>query len=60
MISNPTENTVVSFCLSSQEPLPPQQYYLKSRGKYDDQELGLEALYKQPIPDFLLNAYTDY
>ena len=60
MISNPIENTAVSFCLSSQEPLPPQQYYLKSRGKYDDQVLGLDALYKQPIPDFLLNAYTDY
>jgi hypothetical protein len=31
MISNPAENDVVSFCLSSQEPLPTQQYYLKSR-----------------------------
>lgn len=59
MLSNPWD-TEASFCLTTEEPLPTQQYYLKSWGKYDDQVLGLEAVYKQPIPDFLLNGYTTY
>ena len=59
MISNPGE-TKVTFCLASKVPLPTQQYYLKSRWAYDDQQLGLDAVYKQPIPDFLANGYMKY
>lgn len=57
MISN-TSQQAISLCIAAQEPLPTQQYYLKSRWVYDRQKLGLEAIYKQPIPEFLFNAYV--
>jgi len=59
MISN-SSDALVSFCLTSKVALPTQQYYLKSRWAYDQQQLWLEAIYQQPIPDFLLNGYLNY
>lgn len=59
MISNSSSSNI-SFCLTAQKPLPTQQYYIKSRWTYDRQKLGLEAVYKQPIPDFLLNGYLNF
>lgn len=50
----------LSFCLSSSESLPTQQYYLKSLGHYHQQSIWLEAIYRQPIPDFLMNTYGFY
>jgi hypothetical protein len=50
----------VSFCLSSPEALPTQYYYLKSFGHYHEQSVWLEASYRQPIPDFLMNTYGSY
>ncbi len=59
LISNARDQEI-SFCLQSTQPLPTQQYYIKSQWTYDHQTLWLEALYKQPIPDFLLNGYLRF
>ena len=59
MISNSSQENI-SFCLSGEQALPTQQYYLQSQWTYDHQNLVLEAVYKQPIPDFLLNGYLNY
>lgn len=59
LISNHASDQI-SFCLSAQQPLPTQQYYIKSQWVYDHQTLWLEAISKQPIPDFLINGYLDF
>ena len=59
LISNQASREV-SFCISAKEPLPTQQYYIKSQWIYDHQALWLEAISKQPIPDFLINGYLDF
>ncbi len=59
MISNSSWEQI-SFCLAWPQALPTQQYYIQSQGTYDHQTLGLEAVYKQPIPDFLLNGYLQF
>ncbi|MCX6822535.1 MAG: hypothetical protein NTX91_00870 [candidate division SR1 bacterium] len=59
MISN-SHQEPISFCLAGPQALPTQQYYIQSQGTYDHQTLGLEAVYKQPIPDFLLNGYLNF
>ena len=56
MISS-LDETPLHFCLSVPGVLPTQQYYLKSFGSYREQSIGLEATYRQPIPDFLMNTY---
>lgn len=59
MISNPSDKDI-SFCVNVPWALPTQQYYLQSQWTYDSQKLWLEAIYKQPIPDFLLNGYLSF
>lgn len=56
MVSVQTGSSPLQFCLNAPAPLPTQQYYIKSIGKTSDQMIGLEAVYHQPIPDFLLNT----
>jgi hypothetical protein len=59
MISNSSADPV-NFCMTSPWVLSTQQYYIKSQWTYDQQTLWLEAMYKQPIPDFLLNGYANF
>ena len=59
LISNHLSDEV-SFCIAARQPLPTQQYYIKSQWVYDHQTLWLEAISKQPIPDFLLNGYLNF
>jgi len=62
IISNP-DNYNKSFCIYTQNSysyrrilyLPTQSFYIKSMGKYWDKMIWLEAVYKQPLPDFLIN-----
>ena len=57
VISYYTWTDSLNFCLSlSGSQLPTAQYLVTSLGTFNDQKLWLEALYKQPIPSFLLNS----
>lgn len=65
LISN-TENSVpTSLCLwhpSNQVGkivrFPTQKFYIKSSGIYRDKQVWIQALYKQALPDFLVNTYS--
>lgn len=59
ILSNP-EDPPISFCLISQQALPMQQYLIKSQWRYNQQTLGLESVYRQAIPNFLLNGYLGF
>lgn len=58
MISNPGSDAL-AFCMSGETTLPTQQVYLKSRGRAGTQTIGLEAVIKQAIPDYLLQTYSN-
>ncbi len=58
IISN-TNNQEISFCVNASTPLPVDNFYIKSIWRYNNNSLGLELIYKQPIPDYLLNSIID-
>ncbi len=53
-----TSDHEFSFCLQlpEGESLPLQQYGIKSLGAAGWQKLGLEAIYKQPVPSYLIET----
>jgi len=66
IISN-IQSDSISFCLDIpinpnqvENFLPTNNFYIKSVWDYWNQIIWLEAFYKQPIPDFLLNTYLNY
>jgi len=51
-----TNKETISFCINSPIPLPTDNFYITSNGMYHGQTIGLELIYKQPIPSFLMNS----
>lgn len=66
LITNTESTSSISFCV--QAPInsqvgkvtyfPTQTFYIKSTWVYRNTQVGIQALYKQPLPDFLLNTYS--
>lgn len=68
IISN-VENDEVSFCVNmdlvasphwnwSIIELPTMNYFVNSLARYGDKTVWLQAIYRQPIPDFLINSFN--
>lgn len=57
IIANNTLDKETSFCINSPTPIATDNFFIRSNGRYNDQTLWLELLYKQPIPWFLLNSF---
>lgn len=68
IISN-VENDEVSFCINidlvtiphwnwSIIQLPTMNYFVNSLASYGDKTVWLQAIYRQPIPDFLINSFN--
>jgi len=55
ILANTNEETI-SFCINSAIPLPTDNFHITSNGMYHGQTIGLELIYKQPIPSFLMNS----
>lgn len=56
VVANKSDHKL-SFCLAIQGwQLPTEQYLIKSFGMYGNQKIGLEAVYKQPIPSYLIES----
>lgn len=51
-----TNSWTISFCINSETPLPTDNFHITSNGMYHGQTIGLELIYKQPIPSFLMNS----
>lgn len=59
IIANTQQDTPMAFCINSPSiSLPTDTLYITSNGSYGDQTIGLELVYKQVIPSFLMN--TDF
>lgn len=67
IISN-VENSAVSFCINMDDinspignnviELPTMKFFVNSLATYWDKEVWLQAIYRQPIPDFLINSFN--
>ena len=51
-----TNKETISFCINSTTPLPTDNFHITSNGMYHGQTIGLELIYRQPIPSFLMNS----
>jgi hypothetical protein len=51
-----TNPETISFCINSEIPLPTDNFHITSNGMYHGQTIGLELIYRQPIPSFLMNS----
>ncbi|PJA48924.1 MAG: hypothetical protein CO170_01090 [candidate division SR1 bacterium CG_4_9_14_3_um_filter_40_9] len=51
-----TSPATISFCINSETPLPTDNFHITSNGMYHGQTIGLELIYRQPIPSFLMNS----
>lgn len=51
------DNKAFQFCLENkQSEFPLQQYWIKSIGVYNNQKLGLEVEYRQPLPSYFVDS----
>jgi hypothetical protein len=53
-----TDSKPISFCISADIPLPTDNFHITSNGTYHGQTIGLELIYKQPIPNFLMEGVS--
>lgn len=68
MISNSKSGSLASFCLQSIKELntskvlgfPTTKYYVISLWKYKTKYVWLQAIYAQPVPNFMLNTYLNW
>lgn len=51
-----TNEDPIAFCITSDAPLPTDNFHITSNGMYHGQTIGLELIYRQPIPTFLMNS----
>jgi len=51
-----THPETLFFCINAEIPLPTDNFHITSNGMYHGQTIGLELIYKQPIPSFLMNS----
>ncbi|MCF7834955.1 hypothetical protein K9M48_02770 [Candidatus Gracilibacteria bacterium] len=67
IFGNSMENNDISFCIKISPNLnpyqeitfPTQSFYIKSIANINTSSIGLEALLKQAIPQFLIHTYLD-